>query len=195
MSLLPLPEAIYPDLEAVFTVIQLYTKGQGYAFKKREKRSNRVVFTCDRAGKYNPKGKDPAVYKSKQYKATGSKMCGYLMIVELWLDNLSGNWILKVLEGVHNYIVSIYITAHSVYRNSTLTIEIRTQISVLVQSSLNPSQILTVLRNSTPEIPLVVKDISNTIQEARLTELNGRTPIQWLLEVRYLYYLTTLLTL
>ena len=64
MSLLPPPEAIYPDPEAVFTAIQADAKDNGYAFKKRGKRASRLVFTCDRAGKYDPKGKDPAVHKS-----------------------------------------------------------------------------------------------------------------------------------
>ena len=177
MSLLPPPEAIYPDPEAAYTAIQLHAKGQGYAFKKREKKGSRIVFTCDRAGKYDPKGKDPAVHKSKQRMATGSKKCGCLMSVELRLDYLSGNWMLRVLEGAYNHDASIHITAHPVYRNNTLTPEIRTYIGILAQSGLNPSQILIILRNITPEIPLIVKDISNAIQEARLTELSGRTPI------------------
>jgi hypothetical protein len=188
MSLLPPPEAIYPDPEAAFAAIQAHAKDHGYAFKKRGKRASRLVFTCDRAGKYDPKGKDPAVHESKQRKATGSKMCGCLMSVELRLDHLSGNWILKVLEGAHNHVASAHVTAHPVHRNNALTTEIRVQIIVLAQSGLNPSQILTALRISTPETPLIAKDISNAIQEARLTELNGKTPIQWLLDVRYLHY-------
>ena len=107
MSLLPPPEAIYPDPEAAFTAIQLHAKEQGYAFKKREKRSNRVVFTCDRAGKYDPKGKDPAVHKSKQRKATGSKMCGCF----------------GVLEGAHNHAASTHITTHPVHRNKFLMLQ------------------------------------------------------------------------
>ena len=189
MSLLPPPEAIYSDSDSAFTAVQLHAKEHGYAITKHSKRPDRVVFACDRAGKYQSKGKDPAVDKSKQRKATGSKKCECLMRVELRLDYTSGNWILQVLEGAHNHVASTHITAHSVHRNDALTAEVRAQIHALSQSSLNPSQILTVLRISNPEIPLIVKDISNAIQEARLTELSGRTPIQWLLEVRYIHYL------
>ena len=198
MSLLPPPEAIYATQEAAFTAIQAHAKDYGYAFKKRGKTASRVVFTCDRAGKYDPKGKDPAIHKSKQRKVTGSKIYGCLMMVELRLDIPSNNWKLQVLEGAHNHVASIHITAHPVHRNNALTPEIRTQIGILAQSGLNPSQILTILRNAIPEIPLVVKDISNVIQEARLTELSGRTPIQWLLDVRYpsyFDYFTNLYTL
>ena len=188
MSLLPPPEAIYPNPEAAFTTIQEHAKHHRYAFKKESKKPSRRLFTCDRTGKYDPKGKDLAVHKSKQRKATGSKIYRCLMSVELRLDHLSGNWMLQVLEGAHNHIASTHITAHPVHRNNALTPEIRTQIGILAQSGLNPSQILTILRTATPEIPLVVKDISNAIQEARLTELSGRTPIQWLLDVRYPSY-------
>jgi hypothetical protein len=83
MPLLPPPEAIYPDPEAAFTAIQVHAKHQGYAFKKGLKKDSRLLFNCDHAGKYDPKGKDPAVHKSKQRTATGSKKCGCLMSVEL----------------------------------------------------------------------------------------------------------------
>ena len=45
-------------------------------------RPDRRVFTCDCAGKYNSKGKDPNTHSSKQHK-TGSKKCECLMKVEL----------------------------------------------------------------------------------------------------------------
>ena len=188
MSLLPPPEAIYLNPEAAFTAIQAHAKHQGYAFKKRGIKGSRVVFTCDRVGKYDAKGKDPAVHKSKQRASTGSKKCGCLMMVELRLDPLSNNWILHVLEGAHNHVASTHVTAHSVHRSNALTAEVRDQVGILSQAGLNPSQILTILRKSDPETPLIVKDISNVIQEARLIELSGRTPMQWLLEVRYLHY-------
>ena len=188
LSLLPPPKAVYSDLEAAFTAIQLYAKNNGYTFKKHNKKPFRVVYSCNRAGKLDVRGKDLAIYKSKQRKATGTKKCRCLIRVELRQDSLSGNWILQVLEGVYNHVASIDITAYLVYRNNALTTEIRTQIGILLQSGLNPSEILTILWTAIPEIPLIIKDISNAIQEARLTELSGRTLIQWLLDVRYLYY-------
>jgi hypothetical protein len=90
MPLLPPPEAIYPDPDTAFAAIQAYAKDQGYAFKKDSNRPNKRVYSCDRAGKYDPRGKDPAVHKSKQRTSTGSKKCGCLMMVELRLDYTSG---------------------------------------------------------------------------------------------------------
>jgi hypothetical protein len=85
---------------------------------------------------------------------------------------------LQVLQAAHNHVASTYVTAHSVHRNDALTTEICAQIGTFSQSGINPSQILTILRNSTPEIPIIVKDISNIVQQNRAVELAGRTPIQ-----------------
>jgi hypothetical protein len=77
MSLLPPPEAVYPDPDTALTAIQLHAKAQGYAFSEHDKKPYRVVFACDRAGKYRSKGKDPALHSSRQRPNTGSKKCDY----------------------------------------------------------------------------------------------------------------------
>jgi hypothetical protein len=188
MSLLPPPEAIYPDPHTAQTAIQLHAKQHGYAFFRISSKPSRVLFTYDRGRKYDSRGKDPAVDKSKQRKRTGTKKCGCLMKVELLFDNVSSNWILHVLEGVHNHGPSIAATAHPAHRIAALTPHIRTEIRRLSQAGSSPAQILTTLRLSDPQTPLIVKDIANIIQQIRAEELNGRTPIQWLLEVSIEYF-------
>jgi hypothetical protein len=183
MSLLPPPEAIYPDPTTAFNAIQLRAKDYGYAFMKRNKKPSRLLFACDRAGNYDPKGKVLTVDKSKQRENTGSKKCGCLMKVELCLDRLSNQWILRVLQGAHNHGASAAATAHPVHRMTALMPEIRAEITRLSRAGLSPGQILTTLRLSDSQTPLVVKDIANIVQQMRAEELNGRTPIQWLLEV------------
>lgn len=61
------------------------------------------------------------------------------------------------------------------------------------QSGISPGQILTALRLSDSQTPLITKDISNVVQQMRAEELNGRTPIEWLLEVRIRLFLANLL--
>jgi hypothetical protein len=97
MSLLPPPEAIYPDPDTAQIAIQLHAKQHGYAFYRISPKPSRVLFACDRA--VDSKGKDPAVDKSKQRQRTGSKKGGCLMRVELRLDNLSSQWMLYILQG------------------------------------------------------------------------------------------------
>jgi hypothetical protein len=185
MSLAAPPEAIYPDVDSAFSEIQEHTRDHGYAFRRHQMRPTRRVFACDRTGKYDLKGKDLNTHSSKQ-RQTGSKKCGCLMRVELRKDNLSSNWVLKVLESVHNHGPSAASTAHPAHRLPALAPLRRTTISTLARASISTSQILTTLRTLDKDVPLIRKDISNLIQKARLEELDGRTPIQWLLEVRYL---------
>ena len=66
---------------------------------------------------------------------------------------------------------------------AALTPDTRAEIARLSQAGFAPGQILTTLRLSDSQTPLVVKDIGNMVQQLRAEELNGRTPIQWLLEV------------
>jgi hypothetical protein len=193
MSLTAPPEAVYPDINTALASIQVHAKDYGYAFCRYSTKSNRLVFACDRSGKYNSKGKDPNTHSSRQRQSTGSKKCGCLMRVELRLDQISSNWSLRVLEGTHNHGPSAATTAHPVHRHAALTSDTCTTISTLSHAGLQPRQILTVLRSLDEEIgsSLIPKDISNFIQKARLEELDGRTPIQWLLEVRYPPFLYT----
>jgi hypothetical protein len=51
--------------------IQAYAEQHGYLVFKRDTRPNKLVYACDRAGKYDPKGKNSAVHASKQRKNTG----------------------------------------------------------------------------------------------------------------------------
>jgi hypothetical protein len=184
MSLSAPPEAIYPDPNTAFTAIQLHAKQHGYAFFRFSSKPSRIVFACDRAGKYDSRGKDPHTDESKQRKKTGSKKCGCLMKVAIRLDYMSSQWMLQVLEDTHNHGPSAAITAHPAHRITALTPDTRTEITRLSRAGLSPGQILTTLRLSDSQTPLVVKDIGNIVQQIRAEELNGRTPIQWLLEVR-----------
>jgi len=83
MSLSAPPPAAYPDLATGFTAIQANAKQHGYALFREDAKPNRVVFVCDRAGKYDPKGKNSTIHTLKQRKNTASKKCDYLMKVVL----------------------------------------------------------------------------------------------------------------
>lgn len=107
------------------------------------------------------------------------------MRVELRLDTLSNTWALKVLEASHNHEPSLDFTSHPAHRLAALDPSAHKTIQTLARSGLPPTQILTTLRYLNPEVPLISKDISNLTQRLRFDKLDGKTPIQWLLEVRY----------
>jgi hypothetical protein len=136
MSLLPPPEAIYPDPNVALTAVQLHAKQDGYAFKIHDKKAFRVVFACDRGGQYDSKGKNSKIHESRR-RQTGSKECGCLKKVELRLDPLSGQWMLQVLQGAHNHGPSTAAAAHPVHRYPALTRDTRAKINDLSRDGLS----------------------------------------------------------
>jgi hypothetical protein len=128
MSLAPLPKAVYPDTATAITAIQEHAKAHGYAFFRRDKKDSRELWACDRAGKYNPKGKG-AAHLSKQRASTGSKKCECLMRIELKRDSISTNWSLRVLEKGHNHAPSLATTAHPAHRIAAISSDTRSTIN------------------------------------------------------------------
>jgi hypothetical protein len=118
MSLAPPPLAIYADSAAAFEAIQAHARatGNGYALYRRDTRPTKVIFLCDRAGKYDSRGKNPNAHSSRQRNNTGSEKCGCLMRVLLHRDPISHNWSVAVPDPEHNHSPSGTITAHPAHR-------------------------------------------------------------------------------
>jgi hypothetical protein len=167
-------EAIYPDLTTAFTAIQEHAKANGYAFYRHDRKPNRAVFRCDRAGKYDSKGKNPNTDPSKQRSSSGSKKCGCKMGVELRLDHISGNWSLKVLEATHNHPRSADPKVHPAHRIAALAPHIHTVICALGRAGLSTRQIVSTLQKEFPEALLTPKDVSNIVQKAKLKDREGK---------------------
>ena len=47
----------------------------------------------------------------------------------------------------------------------------------------SPTQILDAIRQNNPESNLIPRDVYNLLASLRVEELNGQTPIEWLLQV------------
>ncbi|CZS93089.1 uncharacterized protein RCO7_11158 [Rhynchosporium graminicola] len=169
------PEAIYSDIATGFAALQAHAKAHGYAFAHQDTKPFRALFVCDRAGKYNPKGKSSDIHPSKRRKNTGSKKCGCQMRVCLLKDRASTEvqWKLKVLEATHNHAASADSTAHPAHRIASITAETRVAISSLAKAGISNAQILSALREETPgaSILLLSKDISNLE-----LQINGFSP-------------------
>ena len=181
----PPPEAVYTDYDTAVAAIQGHAKGNGYALVKRDSRPRRVVFMCDRNGKVQTK-KAPPVNESKRRPGSGTKKCGCTMKVALSHDDISGYWTLSTLEGTHNHESSADAVAHAIYRTAALDPKVLVRIRTLSAAGVAPAPILTTITQEFPDATLVKKDVSNIIQKIRLEVLGGRTPIQWLLDVRTL---------
>jgi hypothetical protein len=133
-------EALYKDLDTLFAAIQAHARDNGYAFFTRNKKPRRVVYACDRAGKYDPKGKDPDVHPSKRRKNTGSKKCDCQMKVAA--TQQADGWMLKVIEATHNHGPFAAPTAHPAHRIAALHPDIRARIIADVAAGIRNQQIL-----------------------------------------------------
>ena len=112
------PAANYPDIITGFAALQAHAKANGYAFFCRSKRPKRVLYDCDRAGKYDSKGKDSNTHKSKERTRTGSKKCDCKMRVALQLDDKT--WKVEILESTHNHGPSAAASAHPAHRIASI---------------------------------------------------------------------------
>jgi hypothetical protein len=183
----PPPEAFYPSVEAAFTAIQAHAKANGYALTKRGARTaNRIRIECDRAGSYRATGKDPFTEPSKQRKVTGSKKCSCQMRGVLALDSISNTWSFKVLYKDHNHPSSGAPSAHPAHRIASLSPRYLELIQALLKAGLSSMQVVQAFRREAPEVEITPKDVANIRQKARIIELGGLSPIQWLLQVNIL---------
>jgi hypothetical protein len=181
--------ATYVDVATAFAAIQEHAKANGYALFKRDiqppapKPTTRITYVCDRFGKPQA-SRNKEVDPSKKRKNTGSKKCDCKMKIALKRDDISGYWELSVVEGSHNHSASLA-SAHPAHRLAALDPIVTAKIDALAVSGLTVSQILTLLRKDYSTLLLNAKDITNIVQKARLHQLGGNTPIQWLLKVKY----------
>ena len=127
------PEVFYSDIPTGFAACQAHAKANGYALKIRDTKEFRALFVCDRAGKYDSRGKQRDVHDSKRRLNTGSKKCGCKMRITLAMDRISGQWQVKVLEGIHNHAVSANFTAHLAHRIAFISAEMRASIDALAK--------------------------------------------------------------
>jgi hypothetical protein len=177
--------ASYKDLSTGFAALQAHAKANGYALFKRDGKRTRVVYACDRAGKYDSKGKQLNTHSTKRRTQTASKKCDCKMQVALRFDNNCQLWHVESLESIRNHPSSQAPTAHPAHRIASIKLDTHARIQALTRAGLAVAQILTTLRQENPELLLAQKDISNIVQHTRISELGGQTPIAWLMHVSY----------
>ncbi|CZT52682.1 uncharacterized protein RSE6_14037 [Rhynchosporium secalis] len=131
------PEAIYSDIATGFASYQAHARANRYALKQQDTKPMRALFVCDRAGKYDPKGKRKDIDTSKRRPNTGSKKCSYHMRVSLLNDRTSEKWQLRVIDATHNYAASVDIAAHPAHRIASIPAETRVTISSLAKAGLS----------------------------------------------------------
>jgi hypothetical protein len=183
----PFPEAVYTNISAVKAALTAHARANRYAISTESTKAHRVLFRCAKGGKYDSRFKDPTVHQSKRRRNTSTIKSGCKFMVEARKE--AGGWRSNVLVNEHNHGPVAALSALPQYRIAALTSEERSQVKSMHTLGYSPTQILNTLRYNNPESVLVPKDIYNLLAALRTDELNGKTPIQWLLMVCICIYI------
>jgi hypothetical protein len=179
----PLEEMYYESFEELRAVLDEHAKSYGFALSVSSSNQKRVFLNCSKYGKYNPKGKKPEVHESKRRKHTGTtKTDCKFQVVARKSDNKKG-WNLAIICNDHNHEAATSLSALPQYRTKSLTSEERLKIMEMYKLRHPPAQVLSALRRANPKLELVPRDIYNLFADIRVAELNGLTPMEWLVEV------------
>src|SRR5580700_4033051 len=87
---LVLPEATYPTLKAVKAALQAHTYRNRYTITVKSADSRRGFYMCSKNSKYDSKGKNLDIYKTKRCKNTSTIKTDCLYRVVARKDDISG---------------------------------------------------------------------------------------------------------
>ena len=189
----PLPGAEYESYEAVENAYRQHALGKGYGvvkvdtggLKKYSKTSGRkVVFGCDRWGKYDPSKAlkvNPEVHESKRRKGTSSRKCNCPFRIFAIEDPATLKWKAFIKEEHHNHGPSSEPTSHPSHRRAGLANLPEASKQMVDTLRLRNTPVSTVRAQLGGMGTMVTsKDLYNVAQRARSTHLGGLTAVQWL---------------
>ncbi|KAJ5264490.1 hypothetical protein N7505_007283 [Penicillium chrysogenum] len=189
---MPLPPANkqYNDPELALEEINDLIKDSGYAVTSRRTKTTKrgvkktVRICCDR-GRTNPHDNDDdpdseASQPSGNQRKTTTIAADCPFSVSLRFSQLTNTWIFTIENESHNHGPSPAST-HNIQRK----LEVKRKLDIITQQlKQGPAtrQIITSLRESDPNSCIIPKDINNLRMQLNREFLNGRTPIQALLQ-------------
>ncbi|POW13909.1 hypothetical protein PSHT_07589 [Puccinia striiformis] len=144
---------------------QEWAKHHGYTVSKARSKANKNVYMC---GQQTATKKIGCPFEVKGSIPTSQKI-------------MNKTWTLEIRVPGHNHEPSDSPSAHAAHKQ--VTREQVIAIQKLSQSNIKPTQILLQLQTSNNETYTTNKMISNVLQKKRLQDLDGRTPIQALLDI------------
>jgi hypothetical protein len=179
----PPPDNTYSSYEDALNSLKTHGKHHGYGFHiylSRPSNSNfktRYYYRCDKAKQYQSQ----ASVRSTSTRKTG---CPFkLVIFKMKSEDdqpTSDQWRLEVTNAEHNHDPSLHPSAHHVYHKRTAA---QTEtIRAMSDAGTRPMQVLTALQQQDPDTVLTADDVRNDRKKLRREHLNGRSPIEALLD-------------
>jgi hypothetical protein len=174
--------AEYPDQAAAKAALQAHGRAHGYSISIESSRPQRTVYNCSKKGKYRDKGKNPKTHESKRQKNTSTMKteCPWQVVAK---NDISGGCKIEVVENNHNHELVTALTALPQHRIASMASSEKDRVKEMQSLGYPPSQILRTIRSENKDSLLIPRDIYNLLAGFRIEELNGKTPIEWLLQV------------
>ena len=174
----PPPESTYPDREALLSSVRQFALNHGYVVTIQRSVANRnVLLGCDLSGEYHDRIDAPE--GSKRRKTSTRRVgCPFRLYGSRRVD---GTWELKVKNPLYTHEANELI-AHPQARK--LLPEQRAEVARLSGLNVKPQAIEALLRDRNSTALLTRRDIYNMRMAERTKQLEGRTLVQHLIDVK-----------
>jgi len=174
--LLPPPPRAFLTHTEIIEYVEDHAFAHGYALRLKRSRKDRhgdvknFNVRCDRSGTY--------ATSQIRRKNCGSRLtnCPF----ELFLGKKDGWWHLEVRNPEHNHDGDEELSGHP--RARRMNDEERARIREMSSAGIRPREIVTTIRQNDPNSRVISRTIYNERQRLRKEKLNGRTPIQTLID-------------
>jgi hypothetical protein len=172
----PPPDRLYDNYEEAYNALKSHGMQHGYGFVlNRSKPPNsdvktRYYYHCDKFRTYQSKAR----ILSTSTRTTG---CPFKLII---FKTNNDQWKLEVRDKHHNHTRSLYPSAHNVYRRRTPAQ--KDMIESMTRAGVRPMQIMAAIEIEDPDTLVSATDIRSERKAIREKHLNGRSPIETLLD-------------
>lgn len=186
-------DRVYASLEEAETEIFAFAHRKGYSLSRLRSKVNKggekrkVWLACAQAGDYR-NVRDYLTEETRKRKTSSCKTkCTFCVVLQRFVtepdaENALGKteWRLELENGEHNHPAATDISAYPAARR--LKGDEQQTIREMSDAGADPKVILATVRQRNPECALIVKDIYNQKAQLRNVDLNGRTPLEKLLD-------------
>ena len=182
-TIAPPPDRTYGSYEEALDALRSHGMQHGYGFHLYRTRppysdvKTRYNYECDKSKTYQSK----ATVRRTATRTTG---CPFKLVIFKMKreddEQTNDQWKLEVTSSEHNHEPSLHPSAHHVYhkRKVAETDTIRS----MTRAGSQPMQILTALRQQDPATLLTADNIRTDRKKIRKERLDGRSPIETLLD-------------
>lgn len=172
----------YQNKESLIESIRNHYKELGYVIKIRrsDTKKQTVTIVCDRSGKYENRFN---LTESSRQRQTSSRLieCPFFLKAKQVKSDSEKKWTIISLHEQHNHPPSVSLLGHPSVRR--LKDEEKEAVQRMASSGIRPSEILSVIKKEFNNQTAIRRTIYNEISKGKNIFLNGRSPIQALLDV------------